>query len=109
MVSWPVVMILAGAEPGRLLALKFRGPLVEERANSLSAVFREITANLLLDLMLEGLQQFLHFAAEESLFYGPDGHPPPRRDFLPHPSPFPLYLRSPHQLLAHANTPNTLL
>src|SRR5260370_16906749 len=94
MVSWPVVMILAGAEPGRLLALKFRGPLVEERANSLSAVFREITANLLLDLMLEGLQQFLHFAAEECLFYGPAPQSQPPPALLPPPSPFPLALPS---------------
>src|SRR5260370_22033228 len=104
MVSWPVVMILAGAEPGRLLALKFRGPLVEKRANSLTAVFREITANLLLDLMLEGLQQFPHFAAEESLFYGPDGQRRPCCDFLGQRSHFRLELRSQNNLTHHDKT-----
>jgi hypothetical protein len=55
MVSWPVVMIVAALVPERLLALKLRRPLVEKRANSLAAVFREITANLLLDLLLKSL------------------------------------------------------
>jgi hypothetical protein len=48
-------MVVAALELGRLLALKLRRSLVEKRANSLAAVFREITANLLLDLLLKSL------------------------------------------------------
>jgi hypothetical protein len=49
------VTIVAKLEQRRLLALKFRRPLVEKRADSLAAVFRKITADLLLDLMIKSL------------------------------------------------------
>src|SRR6266851_4974187 len=65
-------MIVEGLEPGRLLSLEFRRPLVEKRADPLAAIFRKIAANLLLDLVFEGLCKFFLLCSKESLFYGLD-------------------------------------
>jgi hypothetical protein len=66
-------MIVAGLELGRLLSLELRRALVEKRANSLAAVFRQITLNLLLHLLLKSLREFFLLAPEEGPFYRPYG------------------------------------
>src|SRR6267378_999643 len=57
-------MSVAVLEPERLLALKFRTPLFEERSNSFVAVLRQVTTNLFPDFIIESPRKFLHFRFE---------------------------------------------
>src|SRR5260370_40724605 len=73
LVSWPVVMIIAGFEPGRLLALKFRMPLFEKRSNSFVAVLRQVTTNLFLDLIVESVGKFFCMTGKQRLLHPANG------------------------------------
>src|SRR5260370_41591832 len=97
-------MIVEGLEPGRLLSLEFRRPLVEKRADPLAAIFRKIAANLLLDLVFEGLCKFFLLCSKESLFYGLDGQGRPLCDFLCQRLYLCLNLRARYALIYNAKT-----
>src|SRR5882724_8901960 len=66
-------MIVAEPELRRLLALKLRMPLFEERANSLATVFRWKTPHLFPHLIVESLREFLFFAGKKRSLHGADG------------------------------------
>src|SRR5260370_2760399 len=55
-----------------LLALKFRRPLFEERANSFVAIFRQKTTHLFLHFIVEGLGQLAFSAGKESSLHRAD-------------------------------------
>jgi hypothetical protein len=68
-----MVIIVAALGPERLLPLKFRMPLIEERSNSFVAVLRQVTTNLFPDFIIESPGKFLFLTGKKRLLYRADG------------------------------------
>src|ERR1700731_4984669 len=77
-----MVIIVAALGPEKLLALKFRMPLFEERSSSSVAVLRQVTTNLFLDFIIESPGKFLFLTGKKRLLHRADGQQRTMSNFL---------------------------
>src|SRR5712692_4476853 len=101
-------MIVAAIEPGRLLALKLRRPLVEKRANSLAAVLRQETSNLFPNFVFESLREFFIFTCKKRLLHRADGQQRTVSNFLRQYLHFRFELRPRNDLIDEAESERRL-
>src|SRR5260370_41185664 len=96
-------MLVAAFEPGELLAMKFRLPLFEERSNSLVAVLRQVTTNLLSDFVTERPGEFLFLTGKKRPLYRPNCQWRPVSNFLRQCLHFLFELRARNDLIDEAD------
>src|SRR5882757_10187242 len=100
--AWETLREIPASSMLKLLALEFWRALLEERANTFTAIFGRETFYLLLDFLLQSLGEFFLLAGEQHALRPANGNPRTARNFLRQRTRFALQLRRLHNAIHNA-------